>query len=152
MLLQSIVIADRAYERARRSVDFIKAHIFPGSCLPSVAALNRSLAASTDMRLLHLEDIGPHYARTLRAWRTRFAAAAQQVRQLGFSQEFIRMWDFYFCYCIGGFEGGLHLRRSDAAGQARLPAIGLPAALGPGPGSGRALNPPVFCLGNKEKA
>ena len=104
MLLQAIVIADRAYERARRSVDFIKAHIFPGSCLPSVAALSRSLATSTDMRLLHLEDIGLHYARTLRAWRTRFAAAAEQVRQLGFSQEFIRMWDFYFCYCIGGFE------------------------------------------------
>lgn len=104
MLLQAIVIADRAYERARRSVDFIKAHIFPGSCLPSVAALSRSLAGSTDMRLLHLEDIGPHYARTLRAWRTRFAEAAQQVRQLGFSQDFIRMWDFYFCYCIGGFE------------------------------------------------
>lgn len=106
MLLQSIVIADRAYQRARRSVDFIKTYIFPGSCLPSVAAINRSLAASTDMRLLHLEDIGPHYARTLRAWRTRFAAAAQQVRQLGFSQEFIRMWDLYFCYCIGGFEEG----------------------------------------------
>ena len=104
MLLQAIVIAEREYERARRSVDFIKAYIFPGSCLPSVAALSRSLAGSTDMRLLHLEDIGPHYARTLRAWRERFAAAAQQVRQLGFSQEFIRMWDFYFCYCIGGFE------------------------------------------------
>ena len=104
MLLQAIVIDDRAYEPARRSVDFIKAYIFPGSCLPSVAALSRSLAGSTDMRLLHLEDIGLHYARTLRAWRTRFAAATQQVRQLGFSQEFIRMWDFYFCYCIGGFE------------------------------------------------
>ena len=104
MLLQSIVIADRAYERARRSVDFIKAYIFPGSCLPSVAALSRSLAASTDMRLLQLEDIGFHYARTLRAWRTRLTAATQQVRQLGFSREFIRMWDFYFCYCIGGFE------------------------------------------------
>jgi len=104
MLLQSIVIADRAYEQARRSVDFIKAYIFPGSCLPSVAALSRSLAASTDMRLLHLEDIGPHYTRTLRAWRARFAASVQQARKLGFSQEFIRMWDFYFCYCIGGFE------------------------------------------------
>ncbi len=131
MLLQSIVIADRAYERARRSVDFIKAHIFPGSCLPSVAALNRSLAAATDMRLLHLEDIGPHYARTLRAWRTRFAAAAQQVRQLGFSQEFIRMWDFYFCYCIGGFEEAYI---SDVQMLLARPAYrqsGLPAGLGP---------------------
>ena len=106
MLLQAIVIADRAYERARRSVDFIKACVFPGSCIPSVAAIGNSLAAATDMRLLHLEDIGPHYARTLRAWRARFQQAGEQVRQLGFDEEFIRMWDFYFCYCIGGFEEG----------------------------------------------
>ena len=106
MLLQAIVIADRAYERARRSVDFIKACIFPGSCIPSVAAIGHSLAAATDMRLVHLEDIGPHYARTLRAWRARFREAGEQVRQLGFDEEFIRMWDFYFCYCIGGFEAG----------------------------------------------
>ena len=104
MLLQAIVIGDWVYERARRSVDFIKAYIFPGSCIPSVASLNRSLAAATDMRLVHLEDIGPHYARTLRAWRKRFWSSEKQVRQLGFSEEFIRMWDFYFCYCIGGFE------------------------------------------------
>ena len=104
MLLQAIVISDWAYERARRSVDFIKAYIFPGSCIPSVASLSRSLAAATDMRLVHLEDIGPHYARTLRAWRRRFWNSENQVRQLGFSEEFIRMWDFYFSYCIGGFE------------------------------------------------
>lgn len=104
MLLQAIVIGDWAYERARRSVDFIKAYIFPGSCIPSVAAISRSLAEATDMRLVHLEDIGPHYARTLRAWRTRFWDAEEQVRQLGFTEEFIRMWDFYFSYCIGGFE------------------------------------------------
>ena len=59
MLLQAIVIGDWAYERARRSVDFIKAYIFPGSCIPSVAAISRSLAEATDMRLVHLEDIGP---------------------------------------------------------------------------------------------
>ena len=104
MLLQAIVIGDWAYERARRSVDFIKAYIFPGSCIPSVATISRSLAEATDMRLVHLEDIGPHYARTLRAWRARFWDAEKQVRQLGFSEEFIRMWDFYFAYCIGGFE------------------------------------------------
>ncbi len=104
MLLQAIVIGDWAYERARRSVDFIKAYIFPGSCIPSLAAISHSLAAATDMRLVHLEDIGPHYARTLRAWRARLGAAEEQVRQLGLTEEFIRMWDFYFSYCIGGFE------------------------------------------------
>ena len=104
MLLQAIVIDDRAYERARRSVDFIKAFIFPGSCIPSVDVISRSLAGATDLRLVHLEDIGAHYARTLRAWRSRFLAAEEQVLQLGFSREFIRMWDFYLSYCIGGFE------------------------------------------------
>ena len=106
MLLQAIVIGDWAYERARRSVDFIKAFIFPGSCIPSVAVIGNSLAAATDMRIVHLEDIGPHYARTLRAWRSRFHGAEERVRALGFGDEFIRMWDFYLSYCIGGFEEG----------------------------------------------
>ena len=104
MLLQAIVIGDWAYERARRSVDFIKAYIFPGSCIPSLATIHSSLAAATDMRPVHLEDIGPHYARTLRAWRARFRDAEEQVRKQGFGEEFMRMWDFYFSYCIGGFE------------------------------------------------
>ena len=130
MLLQAIVIGDWAYERARRSVDFIKAYIFPGSCIPSVATISRSLAEATDMRLVHLEDIGPHYARTLRAWRARFWDAEKQVRQLGFSEEFIRMWDFYFSYCIGGFEERyisdvqMLLARPANRRSAQLPEIG----------------------------
>ena len=130
MLLQAIVIGDWAYERARRSVDFIKAYIFPGSCIPSVAAISRSLAEATDMRLVHLEDIGPHYARTLRAWQTRFWDAEEQVRQLGFPEEFIRMWDFYFAYCIGGFEERyisdvqMLLAHSANRRSAQLPEIG----------------------------
>ncbi len=130
MLLQAIVIGDWAYERARRSVDFIKAYIFPGSCIPSVAAINRSLAEATDMRLVHLEDIGPHYARTLQAWRTRFWDAEEQVRQLGFTEEFIRMWDFYFSYCIGGFaeryisDVQMLLARPANRRSAQLPEIG----------------------------
>ena len=126
MLLQAIVIADRAYERARRSVDFIKAFIFPGSCIPSVAVIGNSVAAATDMRIVHLEDIGPHYARTLRAWRERFHDAEEQVRQLGFGDEFIRMWDFYFAYCIGGFEEGYI---SDAQMLLARPQHRRPAAL-----------------------
>ena len=130
MLLQAIVIGDWAYERARRSVDFIKAYIFPGSCIPSVATISRSLAEATDMRLVHLEDIGPHYARTLRAWQTRFWDTEEQVRQLGFTEEFIRMWDFYFSYCIGGFEERyisdvqMLLARPANRRSAQLPEIG----------------------------
>lgn len=103
MLLQAITIADQEYERARRSVDFIQRYIFPGGCLPSVAAITDSIARVTDMRLFHLEDIGPHYATTLRHWRKRFLANLDRVRALGFSESFIRRWEFYLCYCEGGF-------------------------------------------------
>ena len=103
MLLQAITIADQRYEAARRSVDFIQRYIFPGSCIPSVTAMVDSIARVTDMRLYHLEDIGPHYATTLKLWREKMFANLDRVRALGYPEEFIRMWEFYFCYCEGGF-------------------------------------------------
>lgn len=103
LLLQAITIADQQYERYKRAVDFIQHYIFPGGGLPSVAALTASMARVTDLRLFHLEDIGPHYAATLRHWRERFLANLDKVRGLGFSDSFIRMWEFYLCYCEGGF-------------------------------------------------
>lgn len=104
MLVQAITIRDQFYDQARRSVDFIKRFIFPGSFIPSVQALVNSLARATDLKLLHLEDIGPHYARTLKAWRERFLARQADVRALGYPERFVRMWEFYLCYCEGGFE------------------------------------------------
>jgi cyclopropane-fatty-acyl-phospholipid synthase len=103
MLLQAITIADQRYERAKRAVDFIQRYIFPGSCIPSVAAMSAAIARSTDMRVVDLEDIGPHYATTLRKWRENLFANIQQVKALGYSDAFIRMWEYYFCYCEGGF-------------------------------------------------
>lgn len=103
MLLQSITIADQRYEAARDSVDFIQRYIFPGGCLPSVAVVTDALARVTDLRLFHLEDIGPHYARTLAHWRANFFRNIEQVRALGYPESFIRMWEFYLCYCEGGF-------------------------------------------------
>jgi len=103
LLLQAITIADQQYERYQRAVDFIQHYIFPGGCLPSVAAISASMARVTDFRLYHLEDIGPHYATTLRQWRERFFANLDKIRGLGFSDSFIRMWEFYLCYCEGGF-------------------------------------------------
>ena len=103
MLLQSITIADQRYERARRSVDFIQRYIFPGSCIPSVAALCQSISRAGDLRLFHLEDIGPHYATTLAHWRQRFRANLPRIRALGYDETFIRMWEYYLCYCEGGF-------------------------------------------------
>lgn len=103
MLLQFITIADQAYALHRRTVDFIKRYIFPGSCIPSLATVLDSIRRATDLRMTHLEDITPHYARTLRAWRERFFANIDRVRGLGYPESFIRMWEFYLCYCEGGF-------------------------------------------------
>ena len=103
MLLQAITIPDQRYERARRSVDFIQRYIFPGSCIPSVAALTQSIARASDLRVFDLEDIGPHYATTLAHWRENFRANLSRVRALGYDDQFIRMWEYYLCYCEGGF-------------------------------------------------
>ena len=104
MLLQSITIADQRYPRMKKSTDFIQRYIFPGGCLPSVSVLGDTIARKTDMRIFHLEDIGPHYATTLKKWRERFFANLEQVRQLGYPERFIRMWEYYLCYCEGGFR------------------------------------------------
>jgi len=103
MLLQAITICDHVYEQHKHSVDFIKRYIFPGSCIPSVTAFGNSIAKETDLRLFHLEDITPHYARTLRTWREQFFDNIETVRTLGFNDAFVRMWEFYLCYCEAGF-------------------------------------------------
>lgn len=103
MALQAITIADQRYETARRTVDFIKREIFPGSCIPSVERLCRSVATSTDLRVTHLEDITPHYATTLQRWRDTMHHNIDAVRALGYTERFIRMWEFYLAYCEGGF-------------------------------------------------
>ena len=104
MLLQSITIADQRYTAAKKSIDYIQRFIFPGGCLPSVAALSDAIARKTDMRIFHMEDIGPHYATTLRLWRERFFANIEKIKQLGYPESFIRMWHYYLCYCEGGFR------------------------------------------------
>lgn len=103
MALQAITMADQEHERSKRSVDFIKRYIFPGGCVLSVTAMVDALTRATDMRLVHLEDITPHYAKTLRMWRERFYANIEEVRALGFDERFVRMWEFYLAYCEGGF-------------------------------------------------
>lgn len=129
MLLQSITITDQRYDSARKSVDFIQRYIFPGSCIPSTTALLNSVSRASDLRLFNLEDIGPHYARTLAEWRVNFFNNIEKVRALGYSEEFIRMWEFYFCYCEGGFEeralGDIHmlLVKPQNRRQALLPKL-----------------------------
>ena len=103
MALQAITIGDQIFNRHKRSVDFIKRYIFPGSCIPSITAISNAVAKATDLRLVQLEDITPHYARTLSEWRRRFFANIDKVRKMGYSDTFIRMWEYYLCYCEGGF-------------------------------------------------
>jgi cyclopropane-fatty-acyl-phospholipid synthase len=112
-LLQAITLQDQYYEDALKSVDFIQRFVFPGSFIPSVTAIVDSVRRSTDLKLFHLEDIGPHYATTLRHWRERFFGRLPEVRALGYPEEFVRLWEFYLCYCEGGFAerqlGDVHL-------------------------------------------
>jgi cyclopropane-fatty-acyl-phospholipid synthase len=103
MLLQAITIQDQFYAHALKSVDFIQRFIFPGSFIPSVTAIADSVTRVTDMKIFNLEDIGPHYAKTLRLWRERFFSNMGQVRKLGYPESFTRLWEFYLCYCEGGY-------------------------------------------------
>ncbi|MEM1411622.1 MAG: cyclopropane-fatty-acyl-phospholipid synthase family protein [Pseudomonadota bacterium] len=104
LLIQAITIAETRYEEAKRSVDFIQRYIFPGSNLPSVKAMVNAVAANSDMMVSGLHDIGLDYALTLNHWRQRFFERIEEVRELGYSETFIRMWEYYLCYCEGGFE------------------------------------------------
>jgi cyclopropane-fatty-acyl-phospholipid synthase len=103
MLIQAITIADQRYEEYRKSIDFIQRYIFPGSGLPSSAVMTGAVAEHSDMRLLGLEDIGLHYATTLRHWRRNLFDKIEEVRAMGYPDPFIRMWEYYLCYCEGAF-------------------------------------------------
>jgi cyclopropane-fatty-acyl-phospholipid synthase len=103
MLIQAITIQDQFYDQAIKSVDFIQRYIFPGGFIPSVTAISNAVKRSTDVRLFQMEDIGPHYATTLRDWRKNFFNNIERIKGLGYSEQFIAMWQFYLCYCEGGF-------------------------------------------------
>ena len=102
--IQTITIADQRYEKAKHSVDFIQRYIFPGSCIPSITALQNSITQSSDLKIYQIQDIGDHYARTLALWREAFFKKLSEVKALGFDDVFIRMWHFYLAYCEGGFK------------------------------------------------
>lgn len=103
-LLQGIVMPDRRYAKYLKSADFIQKYVFPGGCLPSVSAILESMSRVTDLRFVHAEDFGTHYAQTLREWRQRFHQRLDDVRGLGFSDRFIRMWNYYLSYCEAAFD------------------------------------------------
>ena len=102
-LIQAINVPDREYAEYLKCPEFINTCIFPGGCCPSVGAISRAAAAVTDLRLVHLQDLTPHYVRTLQEWRKRFLANEAAIRALGYDERFIRMWLYYLCYCEAGF-------------------------------------------------
>ena len=104
MLLQAIVIDDRAYAVEKASRSFIRTHIFPNGCLPSLEVMARSVARRTDMRMVGLRDLTPHYAETLRHWRANFDGAAARLGDLGYDERFRRLWRMYLAYCEAGFD------------------------------------------------
>ncbi len=101
--LQVIISPDSRTADARRNVDWIQKHIFPGGYLPSIAAINQAVNATGDLYLQHLENFGLHYARTLADWRKLFLARQDAVRALGFDDVFLRKWEYYLCYCEAAF-------------------------------------------------
>lgn len=104
MLMQAITTQDKRFEKEKNQTDFIRKYIFPGGCLPSNEIVAKHIAQDTDMHIVGLEDITLDYAQTLACWRDRFFKRVDEVKALGFDDVFIRMWDFYLCYCEGGFR------------------------------------------------
>jgi cyclopropane-fatty-acyl-phospholipid synthase len=103
LLIQAITIAPEFYAESRRNVDFIKRYIFPGSSLPSIETIRSSAERTGELQLKSSLDLTDHYPPTLRTWRKQLLANVEKVRDMGFSEDFIRMWEFYFCYCEAGF-------------------------------------------------
>ncbi len=101
--LQVITCPDSRFDELRRGVDWIQKHIFPGSLLPSVGALNKAINNSGDLTLVDMKDIGLHYARTLAIWRENFNAAKEKVGAIGFDETFRRKWHYYLSYCEAAF-------------------------------------------------
>ena len=103
MVLQAITVDDRLYEIEKASRTFIRKHVFPDGCLPSVEVIARSVARHTDLRMVALEDITAHYPETLRHWRENLEASGEALAHLGYDERFQRVWRLYLCWCEAGF-------------------------------------------------
>ena len=103
MLLQGIVMNERRYADYLRGTDFVRSFVFPGGTLPSVLTLGAAAAGASDLRLIDLDDMTPHYVQTLAAWRSRFLERLDDARSLGYPERFLRLWEFYLSYCEAAF-------------------------------------------------
>ena len=104
LAFQVITCPDSRFEELKNGVDWIQKHIFPGSLLPSVGAINQAINDTGNLTMVDLKDIGLDYARTLKTWNDNFNAVREQVKALGFSENFCRKWNYYLCYCEAAFQ------------------------------------------------
>ena len=107
MALQVITIPDQRYDAYRKGCDWVQKHIFPGGFLPSLTAISMALRDHSSFVVDSLDNIGTHYATTLRDWSLRFSANAETLGRLGFDRRFQRMWRYYLAYCEAGFAAGV---------------------------------------------
>ena len=101
--MQGITYNDQNFDTYKNSVDFINKYIFPGSCLISVSQISDIVKNKTKFDFIDLEDITLHYAKTLNIWRKNFLGKTKEIKEMGFSDTFIRLWEFYLTYCEAGF-------------------------------------------------
>ena len=104
MVLQAITISDERYEQYLHASDFIQEYIFPGGCLLSEDTVKNYVSINTNLDIINLRSIGQHYAETLRHWKNNFRTNNDEIRSLGYNEEFMRIWHYYLCYCEAGFE------------------------------------------------
>lgn len=104
LAIQAIVCPDSRFDAFKKNVDFIQKHIFPGTLLPSIAAINNAVNETGDMFMFGLKDLGKSYVQTLAEWRSRFNLNTEKIKLLGFDDEFIRKWNYYFSYCEAAFN------------------------------------------------
>jgi cyclopropane-fatty-acyl-phospholipid synthase len=136
VLIQTITMNESRFKEYLNSSDWIQKYIFPGAELASLPGILRSIARVTSLSMCESEDIGFHYVQTLNAWRERFHAALPSVRQLGFDNRFIRMWDYYLAYCSAAFaeryisDVQLVFEKDRVFANSRYPVHNLPRALG----------------------
>ena len=102
-LIQVITSKSQLFQQLKNNVDFIKKYIFPGGCLPSINELSRVMNKYTSFDIVDVENIGLHYAKTLHLWHENFIKNLNQICFLGFKEEFINAWKYYFCYCEAAF-------------------------------------------------
>jgi len=105
-LIQAITMPDHRYKGYLKRVDYIRSRVFPGSCCPSVSAMINAATKNTDLRPSSLNEIGNHYVRTLQEWRKNFNSNQDRLLKMGYSESFLRSWDYYLCYCEAGFAEG----------------------------------------------